>query len=214
MIFFNEITDLIYIIPVLLFSVALHESSHARVAYLLGDKSQVFQGRMTLDPFAHFDLLGFISIMLVGFGWGKPTFIDDRNFKNKRRDNMLVSLAGPMSNLLAAFVITFIIKILLILGAGSFFLTTFAGSVIYKFLSLAIVFNVMFAIFNMLPLPPFDGSKVLAFFMPYNLRVKYLALEKYAIIFILIMFIFKIDDMVINPIMQFIINILNHILML
>ncbi len=214
MIFFNEITDLIYIVPILLFSVALHESSHARVAYMLGDKSQLIQGRMTLDPFAHFDLMGFISIMLVGFGWGKPTFIDDRYFKNKRRDKMLVSLAGPMSNLAIAFVITIIMKLLFIFVGYTFFITTFAGSFIYRFLSLTVMFNVMFALFNMLPIPPFDGSKVVAFFLPYELREKYLSLEKYAIIFIIVLLIFNLDDIIISPVMNWIISILNYILML
>ncbi len=212
MIFFNSPIDLVYIIPILLFSVALHEASHATIAYLLGDKSQRLQGRMTLDPFAHFDLLGFIYIMLVGIGWGKPTFVDDRNFKNRKRDNMLVSLAGPASNLVAAFVITIIMKLCFIFGAYNFFITTFLGSVIYRFLSLTVIFNVMFAIFNMLPIPPFDGSKVLAFFMPRGMSEKYLALEKYSILFILILLVFNLDSILITPVMQWIINILNFIL--
>ena len=214
MIFFNELVDIIYLIPILLFSVALHESSHARVAYYLGDKSQTFQGRMTLDPFAHFDLFGFISILLIGIGWGKPALIDDRYFKNKKRDKMLVSLAGPLSNLLLALVITIILKIFIMFGFYEFFLTSNIGKIIYNFLSMAVIFNIVFAVFNMLPIPPFDGSKVVAYFLPYNIKQKYLELERYSIYIILIMFLLNIDTLVMTPAVNFIINILNSILTL
>ena len=85
-------------LPALLISLSIHEYAHAFVAYKLGDTSQKLRGRLTLNPFRHIDLFGFISIILLGVGWGKPVMIDDRNFKNRARGNMLTALAGPVSN--------------------------------------------------------------------------------------------------------------------
>lgn len=185
----NDLVSMIYMIPILLLSVAVHECSHAYSAYKLGDRSQKIQGRMTLDPLAHIDIFGFISILLIGFGWGKPVYIDDSNFKNRNKGNMLVSLAGPLSNLILAVIFTLIFKILLMTNVLSLITNTSIITIIVKMLELSIQFNVLFAVFNMLPFPPFDGSKVLLYFLPQKGKKIVYNLEKYSFYILIILII-------------------------
>jgi Zn-dependent protease len=214
MLFGNDLMSIIYMIPILLFSVAIHECSHAVTAYKLGDRSQKLQGRMTLDPFVHMDILGFISIVLVGFGWGKPVYVDDSNFKNKSKDNMIVSLAGPISNLLLAIILTVILKIAIIISPNILDLIskTTIGSIISKMFLLSIQFNVIFAVFNMLPFPPFDGSKVLLHFLPYKAKNIIYNLEKYSFYIIMFLFITGAYEYMINPFVDGITYLLNWFL--
>lgn len=200
LLFSNDIISILYMIPVLLFSVAIHEYSHAFVAYKLGDRTQKLQGRMTLDPFAHMDILGFLSIILVGFGWGKPVYVDDSNFKNRSRDNMLVSLAGPTSNILLALLFTILLKILMILGVIGVATESAIGSIILTMFVLTIQFNVVFAVFNMLPFPPFDGSKVLTYFLPRGAKNIMYYLEKYSLYILIILIVTGLYRIIIDPI--------------
>jgi len=216
MLFGNDLMSMIYMVPILLLSIAIHECSHAYVAYKLGDRAQKLQGRMTLDPFVHMDLLGFISIMLVGFGWGKPVYVDDTNFKNKSKDNMLVSIAGPLSNLALAFSLTIILKISIIIYPNLLNLlnSTAIGTIVLTMFMLSIQFNVIFAVFNMLPFPPFDGSKVLSHFLPYKARQVMLSLERYSFYIIMILFVTGFYRYMINPFVDGITYLLNLILYL
>lgn len=214
MLFGNDLMSMIYMIPILLFSVAVHECSHAFAAYKLGDRSQKLQGRMTLDPFVHIDVLGFISIMLVGFGWGKPVYVEDSNFKNKSRDNMLVSLAGPLSNIVLAILFTIILKILLILNVVELVSASTIGTIVLTMFVLTIKFNVIFAVFNMLPFPPFDGSKVLLHFLPYKAKNLFYSLEKYSFYIIIILFVTGLYSYIISPFVNGITYLLNIILYL
>ncbi len=216
MLFGNDLMSIIYLIPILLFSIAIHECSHAVTAYKLGDRSQKLQGRMTLYPFVHMDILGFISIMLVGFGWGKPVYVDDSNFKNKSKGNMIVSIAGPLSNLLLAVALTILLKIALTINPNILelmSLNTF-GRIISRMFMLAIQFNVIFAVFNMLPFPPFDGSKVLLHFLPYKAKNFVRNLEKYSFYIIMILFVTGLYSYMITPFVDGITYLLNLILSL
>ena len=204
----------LYVLPALLISLSIHELAHAYTAYKLGDKSQKALGRLTLDPFAHIDWMGFLCIALVGFGWGKPVMVDDRNFKNRARDNMLVALAGPLSNLLIAIVFTIILKILIMTGLISVVSTSQVSMVVFSMFSLAIQFNVIFGIFNLLPIPPFDGSKVLFYFLPYKYKDIMYAIERYSFIIILVFLISGIGGYIINPIVNLVLQFLNYILLL
>lgn len=204
----------LYVLPALLISLSIHELAHAYTAYKLGDKSQKALGRLTLDPFAHIDWMGFLCIALVGFGWGKPVMVDDRNFKNRARDNMLVALAGPLSNLLIAIVFTIILKILIMAGLISVVSTSQVSMVVFSMFSLAIQFNVVFGIFNLLPIPPFDGSKVLFYFLPYKYKDIMYAIERYSFIIILVFLISGIGGYIINPIVNLVLQFLNYILLL
>lgn len=173
--------ETLYFIPALLLSLSIHEFGHSLVAYKLGDKSQKAMGRLTLSPFAHIDPIGFVFILLFKFGWGKPVFIDDTNFKNKAKGNMFVALAGPLFNVLLAILLTIVLKVLLCFGINAQTIHSSVGAILYTMLNLAIQFNVVFAVFNLLPLPPFDGAKVLYYFLPYKGKKFMDKLERYSI---------------------------------
>lgn len=204
----------LYFLPALLISLSIHEFAHSFIAYKLGDKSQKALGRMTLNPLAHIDLWGFVCIALFGFGWGKPVIVDDRNFKNRSRDNMLVALAGPMSNILLSIVFTIILKILMVIGVVDLAVSTTSGNVLTNMLVLSIQFNVIFGIFNMLPIPPFDGSKVLFYFLPGKYKEIMYILERYSFIIILVLVFTNISSYIISPMVSGILKLLNIILMI
>ncbi len=204
----------LYFLPVLLVCLSIHEYAHAFVAYKLGDKSQKAYGRMTMNPFAHIDIWGFICIALLGFGWGKPVIVDDRNFKNRARGNMLTALAGPVANFILAIIFTIILKICMMTGVVDMAISTTTGNILTNMLVLGIQFNVVFFIFNMLPIPPFDGSKVLFYFLPTKFKGIMYSLEKYSFYIILIFLITGIGGYIITPIVNLTLRLLNLILFL
>ncbi len=190
----------LYFLPALLLSLSIHEFGHAIVAYKLGDKSQKELGRLTLSPFAHIDWFGFLSIALIGVGWGKPVMVDDRNFEKRGKGNMLVALAGPMFNLALALIVTIIFKILAMTGVAETMLNSSGtGRILFEMIILTIQFNVVFAVFNLIPLPPFDGSKVLYYFLPYRAKQWFDKLEKYSFYILLILFITGWYSYIITP---------------
>ncbi len=153
--------DLVYIIkllPGIVLGLTVHEYMHAKVAYLLGDSTAKDQGRVTLDPLKHIDWFGFLFIILAGFGWAKPVQIDRRSLKNPRRDEMLISVAGPLSNLILGFLCVIIIKMFVTYIPHS---TDGTYSGIREILVYAVFINYGLFIFNMLPIPPLDGSHIL-----------------------------------------------------
>ncbi len=208
----NGIIMFLFTLPILLFSISIHEFSHAYCAYKLGDKSQKAYGRLTLDPFKHIDIVSLICIALVGFGWGKPTIVDDRNFKNRTRDNMLVALAGPVSNLLIAILLTLVLKLLYMLGIVSTITNGIVASSLFSMLVLGIQFNVVFCVFNLIPLPPFDGSQVLHYFLPKKGKEIMYVLGRYSFWIIIIFLITDLGTYVIAPIVNLILKLLMMIL--
>jgi len=191
--------EFLYFLPALLLSLAIHEFGHAFIAYKLGDKSQKAQGRLTLSPFAHIDWFGFLSIALIGIGWGKPVMVDDRNFEKRGKGNMLVALAGPMFNLALAVVVTVILKVLMVAGIFDAVATNSVLEIIFNILLLMIEFNVIFAVFNLIPLPPFDGSKVLYYFLPYKAKQWFDKLEQYSFWILLLLFLTDAYVYIITP---------------
>ena len=139
---------LVLLIPVLLFALVFHEFSHGWVANKLGDPTAKYSGRLTLNPMAHLDLFGSLMILFVGFGWAKPVPVDSRYLANPRTDMMKIAFAGPASNLLLAFV------------AGSLIRLTGNMGVLTSMLIMFAQINIMLAVFNMIPIPPLDGSQI------------------------------------------------------
>ena len=204
----------LYTLPALVLSLSIHEYAHAWVAYKLGDISQKIRGRLTLNPLAHIDPIGFIAIMLIGVGWGKPVTVDDRNFKDSRKGMMLTSLAGPASNLLLAILVTIILKLLMVFGVMNSIINSNTGNIILNMLLYVIQFNIVFGIFNLIPLPPLDGSKVLAYFLPQRARGFMYTLERYSFIIIMIIYFTNLTSYIIAPGYNLVLKLINWILML
>lgn len=141
-------------IAAVLLAITVHEFSHGLAANLRGDKTAEAAGRLTLNPLSHIDLFGFISFLLIGYGWAKPVPFNPYNLKNTRWDGMLVALAGPASNFLLATVAALILRGLL--GAEMIAL----DNLLVFFLYLVVVLNLALLFFNLIPLPPLDGSKI------------------------------------------------------
>ena len=176
----------------LVIALTVHEFCHAFTADYLGDPTPRSQGRLTLNPLAHLDPLGTIMLILAGFGWGKPVSIDPYNFQKPKRDELLTALSGPVSNLVLAIIF----------------------SLIFRFLSFPILIpfiqiNLILGIFNLLPLPPLDGSKVLLNLLPQNIYHRWQPeLDRYGPILLLLLFITGFLGPLLYPILNLFLSIL------
>jgi Zn-dependent protease len=164
---FGNAWDLIARIAVLLITLPVHEAAHAFTAVRLGDPTPKAEGRLTLNPFRHLDLFGSAMLLLVGFGWAKPVMVDPRNFRHPRRDMAITAAAGPLSNIALAIVALAAIKLIAYGGAG----TGGTLAAVLDILVLVVLINIRLAVFNLLPMPPLDGSRILGFFLPKKLYI-------------------------------------------
>lgn len=167
----------------LLIAITIHEFFHALAADKLGDPTPRAYGRLTINPLAHLDLLGTLMMFIAHFGWGKPVPIDPYNFRNPRRDEIIVSLAGPFSNFLLAFIFSH-----------------FPGSLAY----ILTYTNLYLGIFNLLPIPPLDGSKVLLNLLPQETAINTEhVFERYGFILIALLIVSGLLPQILNPIFSF-----------
>ncbi|OGY08202.1 MAG: hypothetical protein A2782_00280 [Candidatus Blackburnbacteria bacterium RIFCSPHIGHO2_01_FULL_43_15b] len=155
--FLSNPLELLFLIPTLLVAITIHEFAHAFVADRLGDPTPRSQGRLTLNPLAHLDPIGTIMLILFRFGWGKPVQFDPYNLENPRRDAALISAAGPASNVLMAILAAL---------ASRVAITQDAPAIVTTFLVLLIQYNLLLAVFNLIPVHPMDGGKVLVGLLP------------------------------------------------
>ena len=175
---------LLLIIPMLI-SLSFHEAAHAFAAYSFGDDTPKKQNRLTLNPMAHFDTAGFIMMLIVGIGWAKPVMINVKNWTQF----MIVAICGPLSNLLFALIFA-ILKAVMILKLN--YDGTFASPLYFMF-DMFVYINIMLALFNLIPIPPMDGSRVVSWLLPTDdLKEKYNSISPYCIAILLIgFFVFK-----------------------
>lgn len=172
--------NLIFLLPSLLLAITVHELAHAWVSHRLGDPTPRYNERITLNPLAHVDPLGMITLLLFGFGWGKAVEIDPSYYRNQRQGVLLVSVAGPVSNIAMAFVLMLGFVVLLTLNP------VLEGSFVMQLLQTAFSLNIVLAVFNMLPVPPLDGSKVLASLLPRKYAYRFQSIAQQWGFFVLI----------------------------
>ena len=179
---------LIILVPVILFSLTIHEYAHALVAYRLGDDTAKRQGRLSLNPLVHLDVLGTLLLFIVHFGWAKPVPVDPRNFRNPKKDMLMVALAGPVSNILTAIAAAVILKAIFenfaVIPPGS------GADVAARMLVWFMYIGIVLAVFNMIPVPPLDGSRVLYGLLPDSLAYRYARFETYGIFILFAFFLF------------------------
>ncbi len=169
-------------IPTIIIALCFHESAHGWVAYKMGDSTARNFGRITMNPAKHFDPMGFLCMLCFGFGWAKPVPINSRNFRNPKWGMVITALAGPVSNLLLA------LGGMLIFQTASVFLTNSVFSmVIWYFLYYFCYLNIYLAVFNLLPVPPFDGSRIFLAFLPSKAYFAVMKYERVILIVILVL---------------------------
>lgn len=198
--------DMIFRIPALLITLTIHEYAHARMAVALGDPTPRVLGRMTLNPIAHLDPLGLIMMWLFKFGWAKPVPINPGNFRDSRKGIILVSLAGPVSNIVLALLTAIVIVLLSIFGL--------VNSEWAKVLWLTYSYNIVFAVFNLLPLPPLDGSKVVASLLPGRQAYAFERLEAYGPWILLALVYLGVIGKITRPLENVLSSFINAIIML
>lgn len=187
---------LLLTLPAVLWAISFHEFCHGYAAKLVGDPTAERSGRLSLNPLDHFDLVGTLMLLLVGFGWAKPVPINTRYFRHPRRDLVIVSLAGVAGNILTAVVCVLFLRFL---GDPWYRLAGRAGITV---LVQMIAINMGLAAFNLIPIPPLDGSRVLEAFLPFKYLRYYYWLERYGMIILLVLLMTGIVDVLFNPIFR------------
>jgi len=211
----GNLVTIIFSIVALVLAIDIHEFSHALAADRLGDPTPRLQGRLTLNPLAHLDPIGTIMLILVHFGWGKPVQFDPYNLRHPRRDSAIISLAGPFSNFLFASVCALLIHILFTLRLPILTntITSTVSYVLIPLLESLIILNVMLGVFNLVPIHPLDGFKIVEGILPDEYARQWHDLEPYGMLFLLFLIlpIFGGTSMisrVISPAVNFIISLL------
>ncbi len=188
--------QLLLMIPVVILSLSVHESAHGYVSYKLGDPTARNLGRITLNPLKHFDLVGFICMIFFRVGWAKPVPVNPRYYKNPRVGMAITAAAGPLSNLLLAVIgvlcseITNLVALKLQLTGNAYNV----GYVVWLFFRLLAWSNISLAIFNLIPVPPFDGSRILYVFLPPKYYFGIMKYERIIMIVVLALFVFDFFD--------------------
>lgn len=186
----------ILMIPAILIAIAIHEFSHARVATILGDPTPKNEGRLTLNPLKHIDPIGLLLFFVLQFGWSKPVRVNSTYFEDRNKGNLWVAVAGPLSNLIGAFLFGALLKIVFLVP----FVNPNFQMYIVSFLRYGIHFNVIFTVFNLLPVPPLDGSQLLFGILSPSSYFKMLQYEKLLHMLLLLLLLMGIIPRLLLPI--------------
>ena len=194
-------------LPILFFSIILHEYAHGYIACRNGDDTAYVMGRLTFNPLKHIDMMGSVIVPLACyftgmplFGWAKPVPVNPYRLDNPRNDMAKVAFAGPASNLLLAFAATLFLKFIIMFMPGNI--------ILMRVLFYAIFINAFLAIFNLMPIPPLDGSKILVRFLPDNLAAKYMSLERYGLLIVVILIVTGVFSKIVAPIATFVFDLI------
>ncbi len=180
--FSNPIFFILSLVSIVI-AITIHEYAHAKTADYLGDPTPGLQGRLTLNPRAHIDLYGLFFLILFGFGWGRPVQFDPFNLKNPRRDSATISIAGPVSNVILATICSLLLRLFLFLDIP------LVSTIGYILLPPIIMLNLILAVFNLIPIHPLDGFKIVGGILPESQAREWYQLERYGIIFLLMLLI-------------------------
>lgn len=190
------------IIPGIIIAMSFHEFAHAWTAYKMGDDTAKRQGRLTLDPISHINPLGFMMLLIGGFGWAKPVPINENNFRNRKIGTFLVSIAGVTMNIIIATIT------LLIMNLTK---NIFLSSEYYQVMNSIVWINIAFASFNLLPIPPLDGSKILASVLPANKRYILYQYENYGFIIMILLIMTGAINTLLYPVINVVIKIISFL---
>ena len=204
----SALLNLLLCLPAVIIAITFHEFAHAWVADKLGDDTPRYQGRLNLNPMSHIDPVGFILLMFAGFGWGKPVQINPRNFNRNvstQKGEALVSVAGPLMNFILAIISAIVLGVVYIFASSSF-LASVAGRIIYILLQQIAITNIGLGVFNLIPLPPLDGSKIFMSVLPYKARTWIISYSHIFYYIFLAIWITGLAGIIISPIISLIYN--------
>ena len=196
-----ELLSLVLTLPGVIIAITFHEFAHAFVADKLGDDTARREGRLSLNPFDHLDPIGTVLLLFAGFGWGKPVHVNPRNYTRKmsmEKGEALVSIAGPMMNFILAIIFAIIYYGIYKFTDASFWLSTMGG-IIMSLISATVSINVGLGLFNLVPLPPLDGSKVIMPFLPYKAKEFFINNEQIFYIVFVVLWITGLTSYIITP---------------
>ena len=197
-------------LPIVLLALSVHEASHGFMAYKLGDQTARNFGRLTLNPIKHIDPIGFVCMVLFHFGWAKPVPVNSRYFKKPRRDMALTAAAGPISNILLSLIFAAILRFEIFLFKEYFLSGILEPTLGFKIFTIVtymtfigVLLNISLAIFNLIPIPPFDGSRIAYTFLPVNLYFKVMKYERFIMLGILaLMLVTTVFDVAVSPVIN------------
>lgn len=198
-ILFKNPVIFVLVFPILIFSLVIHEVSHGWAAYVMGDRTAMWLGRLTLNPLRHLDPFGTIALLFFGFGWAKPVPVNYLNLRDFRKGIFLVSIAGVAANFLFAFIAVLVNRLTV----------SYNIELLYSALSIIAYINILLAAFNIIPIPPLDGSKILISFLPNEYRYYMERIEPYGMFIILALLFMGILNPVIRFVQSLIIGIIN-----